>query len=137
MNGRSAGSLGKHNLGALRFTLCHRRRCLCNAGQKSIMSKLISCPRKLNRSRLKRGRENCEYCTLKKKIKNGFGPRPPLSNELERDAAGCCLDNAQVVHCVSAFGLISAANMGEKIQNIIYERGLCYGQCCKTFVHAI
>lgn len=48
------------------------------------------------------------------KIKNGFGLRPPLSNELERDAAGCCLDNAQVVHCVSAFGLISAANMGEK-----------------------
>lgn len=27
-------------------------------------------------------------------------PGPPLSNELERDAAGYCLDNMQVVHNV-------------------------------------
>lgn len=54
VNGRTSRSLGKQSLNTLCLTLCQCCQCLCNGGQKSIMSKLISWTRKLNRTCLKR-----------------------------------------------------------------------------------
>lgn len=51
---RTRRSLGKQSPSTPRLTLCQCCQCLCNSGQKSIMSKLISCTRKLKRSCLKR-----------------------------------------------------------------------------------
>lgn len=46
LSDNAGGSLGKQSPSTLRLTLCQCCQCLCNAGQKSIMSKLISCKRK-------------------------------------------------------------------------------------------
>lgn len=51
---RASRSLGKQSLSNLLHTLCQCCQCLCYAGKKSIMSKLISCTRKLNRTCPKR-----------------------------------------------------------------------------------
>lgn len=53
-----AGAEGAYKACVPRASQCCQ--CLCNAGQKSIMSKLISCTRKLNRSRLKKEEKSNE-----------------------------------------------------------------------------
>lgn len=130
MNGRTGGSLGKQNLSTLRFTLCHCCQCLCNAGQKSIMSKLISCTRKLNRSRLKREEKIVNIALWK------MDSDPDLRWVMSSRETwlACCLDNIQVVHCVCTVLISVGENEHGKIQNIIYDRRLSYGQYCKTFM---